>query len=109
MTSVSKKVYIDNLADLVNEYNNTFYSTFKMKPTDVTSSTYIDFHKKNKEDPKFKVGDHVRILKYKTIFGKGYPPLKTLCCGHVLLVILMVKKLLEHFTKKNCQKKIRKV
>ena len=46
MTSVSKKVYIDNLADLVNEYNNTFYSTIKMKPVDVTSSTYIDFHKK---------------------------------------------------------------
>ena len=68
----------------------------------------MTFIKKNKEDPKFKVGDHVRILKYKTIFGKGYPPLKTLCCRHVFLVILTVKKLLEHFTKRNCQKKSEK-
>ena len=38
-----------------------------MKPVDLMSSTYFDFDKENnKEDPKFKVGSHVRILKYKT-------------------------------------------
>ena len=46
-----------------------------MKPVDVKSSTYIDFdNNNNKEDPKFKVGDHVRISKYKNIFAKGYVP-----------------------------------
>ena len=47
-----------------------------MKPIDVKSSKYIYFDKKNnnKEDPKFKVDDHVRLSKYKNIFGKGYIP-----------------------------------
>ena len=46
-----------------------------MKPTDVKSSIYIDFNKeKNKEGPKFKVGDNVRISKYKNIFAEGYTP-----------------------------------
>ena len=38
--------------------------------------TYIDFYKKSneKKDPKFKVGDNVRISKYKTIFAKGWVP-----------------------------------
>ena len=36
-----------------------------MKPVDVKSSRYIDFNKENDEkDPKFEVGDHVRISKY---------------------------------------------
>ena len=44
-----------------------------MKPTDVKDNTYIDFGREiNENDPKFKVGDHVRISKYKNIFGKGY-------------------------------------
>ena len=44
-----------------------------MKPVDVNSSIYIGFNKdNNKNSPKFKVGDHVRILKYKTIFAEGY-------------------------------------
>ena len=46
-----------------------------MKPVFITSRTYIDFDKKNnKEDPKFKVGPHVRISIYKNIFAKGYTP-----------------------------------
>ena len=46
-----------------------------MKPTDVKDKTYNDFLKKvNDRDPKFKVGDHVRISKYKNIFAKGYTP-----------------------------------
>ena len=44
-----------------------------MKPIDVKDNTYIDFGKKvNDNDSKFKVGDHVRISKYKNIFAKGY-------------------------------------
>ena len=46
-----------------------------MKPIDVKDSTYIDFSKEvNDKDPKFKVGDHVRISKYKNIFAKRYTP-----------------------------------
>ena len=46
-----------------------------MKPADVKDNTYIDFKKEvDDKDPKFKVGDHVRIPKYKNIFAKGYTP-----------------------------------
>ena len=62
MISISKNVYIDKLDDKVKEYNNTHHRTFKMKPTDVNSSTYIDFHVENNEkDPKFKFRYQVRI------------------------------------------------
>ena len=75
MTSVSKNVYIDKLDDIVNEYNNTYHTTIKMKPIDVNDITYINTDKKVKDkDPKFKVGDNVRISKYKNIFAKGYTP-----------------------------------
>ena len=44
-----------------------------MKPIDVTSDSYAEYNEDfNKKDPKFKVGDHVRISKYKNIFAKGY-------------------------------------
>ena len=44
-----------------------------MKPIDVTSDSYAEYNEdSNKKDPKFKVGDHVRISKYKNIFAKGY-------------------------------------
>ena len=46
-----------------------------MKHVDVKPTMYIDFSKEsNKEGPKFKVGNNVRIWKYKNIFGKGYVP-----------------------------------
>ena len=75
MTSVSKIVYIDKLDDIVNEYNNTYHTKIKMKPIDVKDNTYINTDKEiNNKDPKFKVGDRVRISKYKNIFAKGYNP-----------------------------------
>ena len=67
-------MYIDKLDDIVDEYNKT-YRTITMKPVDVKDNTYIDFKKEDSDkDPKFKVGDHVRISKYKNIFAKGYTP-----------------------------------
>ena len=73
MTSISKNVYIDKLDNIVDEYNNTYHTTIKMKPIDVKGNTYINASKEiNNKDPKFKVGDHVRISKYKNIFAKGY-------------------------------------
>ena len=75
MTSISKNVYIDKLGDIVKDYNNTYHKSIKMKPVDVKDNTYIDFKKEvNDKNPKFKVGDHVRISKYKNIFAKGYTP-----------------------------------
>ena len=75
MTSISKNVYIDKLDDRVNEYNNTYHRTIKMKPIDVKHNTYINIDKEvNEKDPKFKVGHHVRISKYKKIFPKHYTP-----------------------------------
>ena len=75
MTSISKNVYIDKLDDTVKKYNNTYHTSIKKKPVDVKDNTYIDFKKDiNDKDPKFKVGDHVRISKYKNIFAKGYMP-----------------------------------
>ena len=75
MTSISKNVYIDKLDDIVDECNNVYHTTIKMKPIDVKDNTYINSDKEiNNKDPKFKVGDHVRISKYKNIFAKGYMP-----------------------------------
>ena len=75
MTSISKNVYINKLDDIVDEYNNTYHTTIKMKPIDVKDNTYINTAKEiNERGPKFKVGDHVRISKYKNIFAKDYTP-----------------------------------
>ena len=75
MTSISKNVYIDKLDDIVHEYNNAYHTTIKMKPIDVKDNTYINTDKEiNNKDPKFKVGDRVRISKYKNIFAKSYTP-----------------------------------
>ena len=72
---MSKNVYIDKLDIMVGEHNNTYHRTIKMKHVDVKDTKYIDFKKEvNEKDPKFKVGDHVRISKYKNIFDKGYMP-----------------------------------
>ena len=75
MTAVSKNIYIDVLGDIVNKYNNTVHRTIKMKLIDVTSDSYAEYNEdSNVTNPKFKVGDHVRISKYKNIFAKGYAP-----------------------------------
>ena len=75
MTSISKYVFINKLDDIVDEYNNTYPTTIKMKPINVKDNTYINTDKEiNNRDPKFKVGNHVRISKYKNIFAKGYTP-----------------------------------
>ena len=65
---------------MVSEYSNTYHRRIKMKPVDVKDNTCIDsteLHSKkvvNDKNPKFRVGDHVRISKHKNIFAKGYTP-----------------------------------
>ena len=118
MISVSKYVYIDNLDDKVNKYNNIYHRTIKMKPVDINLSTYFDFNK-NKWDPKFKIDDILGISKYKTFLQKltleiglekflWLKKLKISYRGPMLLMIVMAKKLLEHLTKRNCGKQIKK-
>ena len=63
------------LDDIVNKYNNTVHRTIKMKPIEVTDDSYAEYNEdSNNKNPKFKVGDHVRISKEKNIFAKGYTP-----------------------------------
>ena len=57
-------MYIDKLDDIVNEYNNTYHRTIKMKPVDAKDNTYTNFGKEvNDKDPKFKNQEKVRIEK----------------------------------------------
>ena len=66
--------------DVVNKYNNIVHRSIKMKPIDVTDNYYAEYNENsmelhsNKKNPKFKVGDKVRISKDKNIFAKGYTP-----------------------------------
>ena len=110
MTSISNNVYIDKLDD----------RTIKMKPVDVTWSAYIDFGvENNKKDSKLKVGGHVRISKYKTIFAIGtlqiglkkffwLKKLKMLFHWQMLLLILTMKNFLGGFMKNNSKRQIKK-
>ena len=73
MTSVSKNVDIDKLDDIVGQYNKICHRTIKMEPLDFKDNTYIDFKNEiSDKEPRFKVGDHVRISKQKNTFAKGY-------------------------------------
>ena len=120
MISVSKNIYIDKLDDIVNKYNNTYHSTIKMKPVDVKSNTYIDSSKEiNDKDPKFKIGDIVRISKYKNIFAKGYVPnwseevfvikkVKSTVPWTYVISDLKEDKIVGTFYEKSCKKQIKK-
>ena len=75
ITAISKNLYFNVLNDIVDGYNNAYHKTIKMKPTDVKSDSFAQYNEEsNEKNPKFKVGDHVRISKYKNIFVKGYVP-----------------------------------
>ena len=99
MAAISKNVYIDKLDDIVDEYNNTYHRTIKMKLVDVKDNTYIDsmeLHSEkevNNKDPKFKIGDYVRISKYKNIFAKKYMPISS----EEVFIVSKIKNIeLEH-------------
>ena len=112
MTSVPKNVYTDILNNIVNKYKNTCCNTDKMNSIDLKSITYIDFGiENNDKNPKFRVADLVRLLKYKNIFAKGYVPnwservfvikkVKNTVAWTYVICDLMVKKMLERFMKK---------
>ena len=75
MISISKNVHFDKVDDKVDKYNNTYYITFKVKLADEKLSKYTDSSKEiNEKEPEFKIGDIVRISKYKNIFPRDYSP-----------------------------------
>ena len=75
MTYIGKNVYFNVLDDIVKDYNNAIHSSIKMKNKDVKNNNLTKYIEEfNKKDPKSKIGDYVRISKYKNIFSKGYLP-----------------------------------
>ena len=82
MIAVSKNVDLDKFDDIVNKYSNIYHTKTKMKTVDVRSGMNVDYSFENSEkDPKFKVGDRVRISKYKKYLKKDASKLvrKSLC------------------------------
>ena len=114
MTTTGKNVYFNDLDDIVKKYNNTVHSSTKMKPKDVPDDSFVEYSEEtNKKSPKFKVGDNVRISKYKNIFAKGYTPnwseevfvvnkvQNTVPWTYLINDLEMVKKFRVVFMKKN--------
>ena len=112
MTAFSKNVYFDVLDDIVDKYNNTVHRTIKTKPIEVTSDSDAEYNEdSNEKDPKFRVGDHVRISKYKNTFPKGY----TQNLSEEVFVVSNIKDTVswtyaisDFFKKKYCKKLVRK-
>ena len=115
LTSISKIVYIDKLADIVYEYNNVYHSTIKIKSIDLKSSTHIDFGKEsNEKGPKFNFNYlNIKAFLQRVTFQISlkkflwFKKLRILCRGQILVVILMMKKLFKCFTKKNRKRQIK--
>ena len=120
MAAISKIVYFDVLDEIVNKWNNTVHRAIKMKPINVTPDSYAQYNEdSNKKEPKFKVGNHVRISKYKNILAKGYVPnwseevfvvnkIKNTVPWTYIISDLNGEKLLQVFTKKNWKKLVKK-
>ena len=108
------------LDDIVNKYNNAVHITIKMRPTYVMGDSYAEYNEDfNHRDPKFKVGDHVRISKCKNIFAKGYTPnwseevfviskIKNTVPWTYVINDLNGEEILGVFIKKNCTKLVKK-
>ena len=114
-------MYIDKLDDIMGEYNNTYHRKIKMKPIDVKSNTYLNSKKEvNNEDLlNLKLVIMLEFQNTKTFFLKDtlqiglkkfllLAKLKIQFLGHMLLMILMVKKLQERFIKKSYRKQTKK-
>ena len=120
MTAISKNIYFGVWNDIVNKYNNTIHRTIKMKHIDVTNDSYAEYNENsNKKNPKLKIGDRVRISKYKNIFAKGYAPnwseevfliskIKNTVPWTDVVSDLKGEKLLKDFMESNSRKLVKK-
>ena len=112
-----KNVYFNVLGYIIDKYNN---KTIKMKSIDVKNDFFAEYNEEsNEKDPRFRVGDHVRISKYKNIFAKGYAPnwseeifvvekIKNTVPWTYIISDLNGEEIVEVFMKKNCRKLIKK-
>ena len=65
MTTISKNVYFNVLNDIIDNYNNTYNKTIKIKHIDVKSDSFVEYNEEyNEKDPKFKVGDQIGVKKF---------------------------------------------
>ena len=93
-------MYINKLDDIVDKYKSAYHNTIKMKILDIKTSIYIASSKEiNNKDPKFKIGDIIVNCVHFCIFFV-IKEIKSLCCRHMLLLILMENKFLKLFIKK---------
>ena len=103
----AKNVYTDKLDDIVNKYNNIYHSTIKMRLVYVKDNTYID----SGEEINDKEHQNTKIFLEKATPQIGLKnflwlrKLKILCHKHMLLMILMVKKMQKRFMKRKQQEK----
>ena len=105
MRTVSKNVYIDKLDDIISEYKIILILTLLKKSVTRTLNLKLLIMLEYQNTKTFLLKDTLQIGLKKFLSLKK---LRTQFHGHMLLVILMVKKLLEHFMKKNCKKQINK-
>ena len=72
MTDYDNISYLGYLNKLVDEYNNSYYRSIDKKSVGADYSAFTEEIESIHKAPKFKVGDRVKITKYKNIFSKGY-------------------------------------
>ena len=72
-------IWINDLDKLVNEYNNSYHRSIKMKPIDASKKSNEDIVRNNlynfnitNKNPKFSIGDKVRVSLLKNTFEKSY-------------------------------------
>ena len=99
---------------MINKHNNTYHNKIKIRSVDV--NRYANSGKEiNNEDPKFKISDIVRTLKYKNIFAKGYVPnwseevsvikkVKNTVSWTYVISVLKGEQIVETFYEKELQK-----
>lgn len=74
--------WISILQEIVTKYNSTIHRTTSLKPKDVTkkhtkqllNTAYSNVKTVDPRKQKFRVGDRVRISRYRAVFEKGYEP-----------------------------------
>ena len=94
MAAIFKNVYFDVLDYIVDKYKNTYHNTIKMKPIDVKNNNFTKYNEEsNEKDPKFKIGNRVRIVK-KRLKRREINYISNGKDIIILLVVILIKKIL---------------
>ena len=82
-TTNKTQKYIDVLRSMVEQYNNTYHRSIKLKPTDerkpanykhINNALYAEVNARKATLPRFNVGEKLRIVRKKGTFEKGFTP-----------------------------------